>query len=348
MDITDIDVNLKVETEIQKEGIKFLNCTTPPFKIYGVFRENGRFRRIPEKVAESVSDGVLFLHTDTAGGRIRFKTNSPYVAIICDNGKRIRRMSHFAFTGSAGLDLYADNVFVKTFIPHISTENKFESIIEMGEKKERDITINLPLYSGVAELYIGLDSDSYVKEPTPYKNDKPIVYYGSSITQGGCASRPGMSYESIISRRFNCDFINLGFSGNAKGEVEITDYIKNLEMSLFVYDYDHNAPDADHLRDTHEKMFLAIREKHPTLPIVMATSPKFAPNDQFQLRRDIIHTTYKNALARGDRNVYFISGQDLMQYCENDGTVDGTHPTDFGFYSMAKAFGDLFEKESLI
>lgn len=189
---------------------------------------------------------------------------------------------------------------------------------------------------------------SRVEAPTPYIDKKPMVYYGSSITQGACASRPGNCYQGYICRAFNCDYINLGFSGNAKAEDEIIEYIKSLDMSIFVCDYDHNAPSAEHLKNTHEKMFKAIREAHPDIPIIIMSAPIWNPSGAWKERRDIVEQTYKNARATGDENVYFIDGKALMSLCENNGTVDNCHPTDLGFYSMAQVLGDLIEKNGLM
>jgi len=339
-DISKVDSNFTVETEIAKEDIKFYGIDNPPFKIYGVFRENGKYRRMPEAVAKSVSSGVYALHTQTAGGRVRFVTDSSYVAIhaVMDG---LGKMSHFALTGSMGFDLYADNVYVKTFVPPFDAEDGYEGVIELGERKQREITINFPLYSNVIELFIGVQQDSVLKEATEYKNPKPIVYYGSSITQGGCASRPGMSYQAIVSREFQYDYINLGFSGSARAEDEMADYIKNLSMSAFVYDYDHNSPSVEHLEITHGKMFRTIREKNPLLPIIVMSRPKHFLTEEEKVRRDIIKKTYLDAVSSGDKNVYFIDGKALTELCKDSGTVDNCHPTDFGFASMAKALIDV-------
>ena len=118
-------------------------------------------------------------------------------------------------------------------------------------------------------------------------------------------------------------------------------------MSVFVYDYDYNAPNAEHLRNTHEKMFKAIREAHPDLPVIMMPRPKFELTESEKERRAIIETTYKNALAIGDKNIYYISEKELTALCENEGTVDGAHPTDFGFASMANAVCKVIEKLEL-
>ena len=336
LNISKIDSNFSIETKIDKEDIKFLNIDEFPFRVYGVFRENGKYRRMPENIAKSVSEGVYALHANTAGGRVRFVTDSPYIAIYAKMDV-LGKMPHFALTGSIGFDLYIDNYYAKTFIPPFDIKDGYESIFELEKKEQREITINFPLYSNVNELYIGLQEGSLLAEAEPYKNAKPVVYYGSSITQGGCASRPGMSYQAIVSRTFNYDFINLGFSGNAKAEDEMIEYIKNLDMSIFVYDYDYNSPSNEHLAKTHEKMFKAIREKNPLLPVIIMSRPKHFLTEEEKTRRDIIETTYLNAVSAGDENVYFIDGAALTELCKDSGTVDNCHPTDFGFASMAKA-----------
>lgn len=341
-----IDFNFKVNTELDVQGIKFYDIKQPPFKIYGVFYESGKFRRLPESVAKTVNDGVYSLHTHTAGGRVRFRTDSPYVAIHTKMPV-IGKMPHIALTGSAGFDLYIGKEPEKyggTFIPPFEIRDGYESIIRFASSEMREITVNFPLYSEVSQLYIGVSEDAKLCPAEPYKFEKPVVYYGSSITQGGCASRPGSSYESIISRRLNADYINLGFSGSAKGEDEIAEYISKLELSLFVYDYDHNAPTAEHLKETHEKMFRLIRKANPDLPIVLLSRPKFALTEEEETRLDIIKATYQNAIRSGDKNVYLIDSRTLMKMAEDDGTVDGCHPNDLGFMSMARELGELLEK----
>lgn len=347
-DFSAIDSNFKIETKIQQEGLRFYDALQAPFQICGVFYENGKFRRLPESVAEATSAGVLRLHSQTAGGRIRFQTDSPYVAIHAKMSG-ISRMSHFPLSGTAGFDLYAAwegqiDRYMGTFMPPMDMVDGYESIIRFGSGKMREITINMPLYSGVDMVYIGLQEGATILPPKPYKPCKPIVYYGSSITQGGCASRPGNAYESVICRRLGTDYVNLGFSGNAQGEQTMADYIAGLPMSAFVLDYDHNAPTPEHLQATHEKMFLTVRKTHPDIPIVMMTRPKIYLTDEEVKRREIVRATYQNAINRGDQNAYLLLGSELIGDAGNEGTVDGCHPTDYGFASMARVLGDLLEK----
>lgn len=336
-DISKIDKNFKVETNINKVDIKFYNARVAPFEINGVFYEDGKFRRMPEAAAKAVSQGVHSLHTNTAGGRVRFKTDSPYIAISAKM-PTVGKMSHFALCGSSGFDLYINGKYARSYIPPFNFDNGYESIMDALPQGMKEVLINFPLYSDVSDLFIGLSDSAEVLAPNPYEIEKPIVYYGSSVTQGGCASRAGTSYQGFVSRELNADFINLGFSGNAKGEQTMSDYIKTLDMSAFVLDYDYNTPSTEHLLATHEKMFLSIREAQPNLPIIMLSAPIAEPLPTWaKERRAVIETTYKNALERGDKNVYFIDGNTLMSLCGKEGTVDATHPTDLGFFSMAQA-----------
>lgn len=336
MDIANIDKNFKIETKIGKKDIKFFDVKDEPFTVYGVFYENGKFRRMPESVAKTVSEGVHWLHSNTAGGRVKFKTNSSYIAINTKMSN-IGKMPHFALTGSSGFDLYISEKYRASFVPPFELNDGYEGVIDFGSRKMREITINFPLYSDVNELYIGLSKNAKIEKTEGYKIDKPIVYYGSSITQGGCASRPGNAYEAIVSQKLSVDHINLGFSGNAKAEKEISDYICSLNMSVFVYDYDHNAPTTQHLEATHERMFKEIRKAKPNLPIIMMSRPKYILSSEEKKRLEIIKRTYENAKNSGDNNVYLIDGRTLMRLCHDEGTVDACHPNDLGFFSMAQA-----------
>ena len=231
-DIAKIDKNFAIETNVQREKIKFYDAKSAPIKLYGVWHDGEGYRRVPKDVAERTSEGLVNLAMNTAGGRIRFVTDSPYVVlkVIYPN---YSPLSHMPKTGSAGFDLYVNENgrenFKKVFIPLASTT--FDGVHDFPDSKERLITINFPLYNKVNEVYVGVHEDYTFKAAPDYTVNEPMVFYGSSITQGGCASRPGNSYQSVISRRYDADFINLGFSGSAKGEEAMRNYIASLPMS---------------------------------------------------------------------------------------------------------------------
>ena len=346
-DIASIDPNFNISESFGREDVILHNCREEPFSIHGVFWSEGKFRRMPRKVAEATSAGVATLHSHTAGGRVRFITDSPFVAIKAEQPAQ-GRMCHFAFAGSAGFDLYADGVYKKTYLPTMDNTKGVIGIVDLGERKRREILIDFPLYSHVSELYIGLAQDALLEKAPDYRYSLPAVFYGSSITQGGCASRPGTCYQAPLSRHFDLDYINLGFSGNAKGEDSMIEYLASLPMSVFFLDYDHNAPSVEHLAATHEKLFLAFRATHPDTPVIMMSRPKAILSPGEVERRAVVGTTYKNALARGDKKVWFLDGTALTALCGNEGTVDGCHPTDFGFAAMAKALIELIESEHIL
>lgn len=345
-DISKIDKNFAVKPVEVGQDTVFFNCLEEPFKVYGLMfpeNEDDVFHRLPYDVAKATNEGVDTLCHHSAGGRVRFKTNSPYV-IIRSKEPAIYRSAHFTICGSAGFDMYKDvegeQIYVGSFMPPVDLKDGYESKKETDITEETDITIHFPLYSRVKSLEIGLKAGCTLKPAKEYKYDVPVVYYGSSITQGGCASRPGMAYQNIISRELDCDHINLGFSGSAKAEDAITEYIAGLKMSVFVYDYDHNTPSIEHLEKTHYKMFKRIREKNPELPVIMVSAPDGRPNAVMQKRRDIIKASYERALAEGDKNVWFIDGSEMMKFPGgNDATVDNCHPTDLGFRRMADVIG---------
>ncbi|MBP5274466.1 MAG: hypothetical protein ILO36_05985, partial [Abditibacteriota bacterium] len=204
--------------------------------------------------------------------------------------------------------------------------------------REQTVTVAMPLYGCVKTLYIGVTKGSMAVAAPEYKTEKPGVFYGSSITQGGCASRPGNSYQGIMSRSMDMNYINLGFSGSGRGEKTIADYTAGLDMSAFVLDYDHNAPTAEHLQNTHYAFYETVRAAHPDIPIVMVTRPVISPSPDEKERIRIVRASWEKAKKNGDKNVYFIDGSRFMQgYAADAWCVDGTHPNDFGFVLMAKA-----------
>ena len=181
MELTEIDRNFEVKDTIVRNGLVFRSARKRPMEISGVFWEDGCFRRMPRKIAQGVSAGVELLHTNTAGGRVRFRTDSRRVAILA-RMDQIGKMPHFALTGSAGFDLYGrcegEERYLGTFVPPFDLKDGYESVLELGERKMRELTIDFPLYSNVCDLQIGLEPGAILEAPEPYVQDLPILYYG--------------------------------------------------------------------------------------------------------------------------------------------------------------------------
>ena len=356
MDISKIDSNFIVKNELERTDIEWYDIRKAPFKIYGLYNPQTQtpFVRLPHEVAKTVNPGVERLNFYTAGGRVRFKTNSPYVAI---NSEMVLtdKMPHITLCGKAGFDAYIEknskSQYAFTFIPPFTMTDGYSSLKEIDTQifgeGPYNVTINFPLYNGVTDLHVGIKEGSKLEKATPYVNEKPVVYYGSSITQGGCASRPGTCYQALISKNLNLDYINLGFSGSARGEDAIAEYMASLPMCCFVSDYAHNAPNAEHLEKTHYPLYLKIREKHPDIPYIMISRPDFCLGERSEVskRLAVVKNSYEKAVANGDKNVYFIDGSKFFEGMHADEcTVDGTHPNDLGFYRMAEIIGNTLKK----
>ena len=344
MNISSIDKNFAVKNGTVKDGIRYFAIPSEPFDLYGVFyeKETGKFARLPSQVANGVSDGVMTLNYHTSGGRIRFSTDSDVIAISVSY-ETLTEMSHMPLTGSSGFVLLEETEpgfsHVKTFMPlHTAAGKEYgsgvlqECTLKGGEM--RDYILFFPLYNDVKSLSIGVSENAKLSHGKKYRNIKPVLYYGSSITQGGCASRPDNSYQAIISKRTNTDFINLGFSGSAKGEKVMAEYLASVDCSVFVCDYDHNAPSAEYLEKTHYSFYKTYRNLRRDVPIIFITRPNTQDADCEQ-RKNIIFNTYSKAIKEGDKKVWFINGGEFFRGEECDCTVDGGHPTDYGFFKMA-------------
>lgn len=344
------------QENITETDVRYYNVKEEPFRVYGLYqyKTESEFKRMPDEVAERVSRGVVSLYRNTAGGRVRFATDSDYI-IVRAHMPKVQHFDHMPLTGTSGFDLYEDcpdsgeSFFVGLFRPPVKMTDGFVAVIHLHkERKLRYFTLNFPLYNDVSSLEIGVREDAVLGEGMPYRNRKPIVFYGSSITQGGCASRPGNCYISLVCRRMNLDYINLGFSGSGKAEEAMVDYLADLDMSCFVSDYDHNAPNAEYLRKTHAAMYQKIRRKNPDIPYVMISRPDFAGygrHEEASARRDVVMDTFRYARAQGDTLVRYLDGESFFSGTYRDAcTVDTTHPNDLGFMYMAeKVFSVLRE-----
>lgn len=337
VDISKIDKNMTASKTIDKCGFDFYDVDEAPFRIYGVYRDGEKYRRLPPNVARTVNEGVLFLHSNTAGGRIRFVTNSKKIAFLIwgDGGLPTE---NGAYLNRGSIDVYADGRFMGITrggneFPH----TYYESVVGEHEVSEdRVITVYMPNYGEIHKVLVGIEKGATLSMAPDYKYEKPVLFYGSSITQGGCASRPGLSYESNIERAADINYINFGFSGRAHGEQTMAEYINGLDISALVMDYDHNAKDAEELLNTHEPFYKTVRAAHPNLPIIMISMPKFDLTKDDYERYLVIKRTFDNAVLAGDKNVYLIFGKDLLKEVESDGLCDGCHPNDLGFRFMAR------------
>ena len=327
----------------------YMDVRKEPFRVYGLCEY---FGRIPKSVADECLEGVQRLYKNTTGARVRFRTNSDYIVVHAEL-ESYDVPSSKALIASKDFDIYfvgkeGKQRFHTIFSSSVPEDwGITESRIKFEKKEMRDIVLNLPITANIKNLYIGLREGSELLRGSEYKHKKPVVFYGSSIVHGEGAMRPGNTYPAIISRKLDTDFINLGFRGNATAEEAMMKYIAGIPMSVFVYDYDYNAPSIEHLEKTHYAGYEIFREKQPKTPVIFASRVNYYEGDvtAHEKRRNIIKESYFRALAEGDRNVYFVDGAkiypaDMRDEC----TADGCHPNDKGYSYIADAFGSIISK----
>ncbi len=360
MRIEDVDKNMYIGSNVDAENTDFYLATEEPFEFFGCYQygvDGQLSHRIPPEIAENISPQLIWLNKTHSGVRIAFSTNSPFVSFLVE-ASGFGRTVDDALSGSAGIFVTAaedgkEQRYISRISPNfqelykeMSGEGaKFSGTINLGDNKNRQVIVWLPILTDYKKLYIGVQKGANIGAFDGYKYKTPVVFYGSSITMGCGSSAPVNTYPALVSRTLNTDFINLGFSGNAKGEPEVAEYIASLDMSAFVYDYDYNAPSVEHLEATHEKFFKIIREKQPDLPIIMMSRPNLPDNLETAKRFNVIMNTFLNAKKSGDNRVWLINGANIFDGAYRDCcTHENCHPNDLGYMKMAEAVSALLKE----
>ena len=205
--------------------------------------------------------------------------------------------------------------------------------------------MNLPLYNGIASFVLGIDPEAKVEALGSRKSgvDKPVVFYGTSITHGGCCSRPGLAFPSVMGRDLDVPIVNLGFSGSGVMEYEMSEHLAAIDASCYVIDCVWNM-EPKLMETRYEKFVRNLRAKRPDVPIVLAEGcDVYCRTEQSQEildRNRYVKPLYDRLLKEGWKNLHFLPSEG--QHADNfEGTVDGCHPNDMGMMSMAKAFGKV-------
>ena len=314
---------------------------------------DGYFTRLPADLQNVARKSLWDLAQNSAGMAIRFRTNSKCIGAEWRPLNNFG-MSHMTPTGVRGLDLYTledgEWLFVGAGQPY--GKNPKNVFIRRMDGQMREYIMYLPLYDGVINLSIGIDSTAVIEKPhvadlVPSKNNLPIVFYGTSVTQGGCATRPGMAYPAIIERELHRETINLGFSGNGRMDKVLGDKIATIKASMFVIDCLANCT-SQIVKDSTEHFIRAIASANPDVPILMVSNycyPYQYLDAQFhkdtqeenalwkefaeKFRKEGYNVRYIDAYANGNMKKSPIGP-------DHEGTVDGVHMTDLGFQRFAK------------
>jgi lysophospholipase L1-like esterase len=320
----------------------YYDITRSPISVTGFpwREENGTWNRVPEKIMAQLPEGLAWVAPQPSGGMIRFRSNAKSLQLRV-HLTRAEKSANVTPAALSGFCLYRGEGRDKKFTALLAPNEPmlaYEAKAHLPGDGTSEWTLYTPLQNLLGSVEIGLPKDATLEAPLPFDVPRPIAFYGSSITCGFCASRPGLTYPAQICRAVNAELINFGFGGNAKGETIIAETLASLDLSCLVIDYDHNSPDVDHLRATHAPFFKLIRQRRPELPIILVSSPNYhkAP-EYFEKRRQVIADTYEDARQSGDRHVWFVDGRTYFTLDEwADMTIDCLHPNDSGFGRMAQ------------
>jgi hypothetical protein len=310
------------------------------------------FDRLPKTAKGVVRDPVWNLSRDSSGMAVRFVTDSTAIACRWSLRKSTLAMPHMPATGVSGVDLYvrdAKGVWRWLACPSPNNQNMTVTLISDLPAGTREYLLYLPLYNGVQSLEVGVLVGSELKLgfTRAKANSRPIVFYGTSITHGACASRPGMTHPVILGRRLERPIINLGFSGNGTMDLEMADLLSELEAAVYVIDCLPNM-NSRGISERVVPFVKRLRKSRPETPILLVEDRSFAnaflqPKKQAHhaASRAALRTGFESLIENGTKRLYYLEGADLIG---NEDTVDSSHPSDLGFVRQADAFEVILKK----
>lgn len=302
------------------------------------------FDRLPKRAKGVVRDAVWNLSRHSAGMLTRFRTDATEIWVDYKVTSSSLAMPHMPATGVSGIDLYANDdqgdwKWLSVTKPAKQTTNT--RIIGGIIPGPRDFTAYLPLYNGTEYLKIGVPTGASF-EPIAPRTEKPILFYGTSITHGACASRPGMPHPAILGRRFNRPVINLGFSGNGRMEKEVGQFLCELDPAVYVIDCLPNMQGTE-VAQRAEPLVRQLRKARPDTPILLVEDRTYAntpfvveKQKRHQASRLALRDAYNRVIADGFEQIGYLEGEKLLGD-DRDDTTDGSHPSDLGFFRHANA-----------
>jgi len=302
------------------------------------------FDRLPAKAQKTVTPAVWGLSRDSAGMMVRFKSDAKAIFARYDLMKSNLALPAMPATGVSGLDLYArDDKGQWRWVacPKPDKQHVEAVLISDLAPGEHEFAAYLPLYNGIEKLEIGVPKGSKFEGVTP--REKPIVFYGTSITHGANASRPGMVHTAILGRRLERPVLNIGFSGNGKMDAAVGDLINELDAAAIVIDCSPNMQPAD-ITAKCVPLVKQLRSKHATTPIILVEDRRFT-NSWITPAKAKFHddnhaalkAAYDQLKAEKVANLSYISG-DALYGTDAEGANDASHATDLGFMRQADVF----------
>ena len=339
-DISKYDERMAISNSVVSNGVRWIDGKDLPIEGRMFDDVDHYYDRLPSGVTTNVNAGVRSMKHHTTGLQFRFVTDSRFLHFKWVPFESSLSMDHMPSTGKSGIDIYRYDEKLGKWL-YVSTGRI--SSANGGYKRVAwtpgtPCLVNLPLYNGVRSFTLGIDDGATVSAPPPRKSGvtKPVVFYGTSITHGGCASRPGLSFVNMIGRDLDVPVVNLGFSGSGKMELEMHEHLARIDASCYVLDCLWNMNDKM-VEERYEPFIRALRASRPDTPIVMAEvsdvycGPK-CNRDRF------VRALYEKLVAEGWKRLVYLP-KEGMYSGDLEGTVDGVHPNDLGMKTMADAFG---------
>ena len=310
------------------------------------------YERLPAKYHDVSRPELWYLGKNTAGLAVRFTSNSTSISLRWESLNNYH-MDHMTDVGVKGLDLYCLSQGKWRFVNSARPQGKQSEyrLIENMELKERNYMLYLPLYDGISSLQIGVDSLSYIRpsDKEVVRADKPVGFYGTSILQGGCASRPGMASTNILSRWLNRECINLGFSGNAFLDYEIAELMSAVDAAAYVLDFVPNVTE-EQIETKMETFYKILRDRHAEVPVFFVEDPMFTHADYDRVIFDKVtglnrklKKVFHSLVEKGEKNIHYVSSEKLIG-ADREGTVDGIHATDLGMLRYAELMYPLLKR----
>jgi hypothetical protein len=303
--------------------------------------------RLPARAEGGVRDAVWNLSRHSAGLHVRFITDATEIRARWAVTSANLAMPHMAATGVSGLDLYAKNDrgdwrWLAVGRPDKQTNDVV--LVSGLPAQRREYLLYLPLYNGTRFAEIGVSSSAELITAGPWGTGsrRPILFYGTSILHGACASRPGMTHAAILGRRFHVPHINLGFSGNGRMEPELAALLAELDPSVYVLDCLPNM-NATEVTERVEPFVRTLRNAHPKTPIVLVEDRSYADaflvtskRERNDSSRAALRAAFQRLKKSGVKDLHYLAGAHLLGD-DGEGTVDSSHPNDLGFMRQADA-----------
>jgi hypothetical protein len=305
---------------------------------------NTGYARLPAHYKDKLRADVWNLGLESSGIGVRFATNSTAIDVKWKTGNNTH-YPHGAETMVKGVDLYCLQngkwFFAGVGKPYDTVYNQ-ATIAKGLDSSMKEFLLYLPLYETVDSVFIGIEAGSEIRPPgkANFRQLRPLVFYGTSITQGASAMRPGMQYTSIIERALGIETINLGFSGNGRLEEPLADLMSEIPASCYVIDCGGNL--TPQLAMERTKSFIShLRQKAPGVPVLLVghlyfTNARF--NESVKKSIDSINTAFRLAYIdlkrKGMKQLYYLDATNLIG-TDGEATVDGAHLTDLGFMRIA-------------